>query len=116
MDVVEWTPGLKNHSYLYVFARLTCPFCRTEAEVETIAQLFHGLPTADGGRVGGPSFSIENVLSDLAKQRACEHCGIVSIVPKMDRDRLFAEAHHMLTTEWVEAEAARIREAEAACA
>ncbi len=116
MDVVEWRPGIKNHAYLYICARLTCPFCLTEVEVETICQLFYGLPTADGGRIGSTSSSIETVIEDLSKQRACGHCGIVSIVPMTEQNRVLAEAHNTLTSDWCQAESRRTREAETASA
>ena len=114
MEVVEWTPRIQNHAYLYLTARLLCPFCRTEAEVvTTISQLFYGLPTADDGRIGDTDSSITTVVRDLSEARACEHCGIISIIPKMDRQRVLAQAHDRLTTDWFKAEKQRMREAEA---
>jgi hypothetical protein len=116
MEVVEWTPRINGRAGLFITARLLCPFCRTEAEVETISQLFYGLPTADGGRIGSIDFGIATVVQDLSEQRACEHCGIISVVPKLDYERVLREAHSSLTTNWFSEELQRMREAEAALA
>ena len=112
MEILEWTPHLINGAYLSLVAQLRCPHCQTEVEATTEGQLFYGLPVVGGARLGSPSSSINTVVQDLSVQRACEHCGIVSIVPEADRVRVVEKAYNMLTETWFAAEKQRLRDSE----
>lgn len=102
MEIVSWSPKVTARGSgadfvidpaLRFNGRLRCPICSHVEAVETSGHLLCGLATI--------KMNIDWEFDDFTKRRGCRNCGVVSAVPKANRDNLYSQASKLVTLDWV---------------
>lgn len=107
MKLHKWKPELAGNPdcpLFYITVRLECPVCRHVFEFKSGLRLLNG---QDGG---GISAAIEDAIADIKVQMTCSSCGVVSCLPPASLQKLRLEIKAKVCDEWVEREAAKLRE------
>ena len=97
MYLENWEPfvckskRMSGEPEIYFSAELKCPCCDEMIIVESEGNFL----------VPKMEIMIGHKVRDLAERRDCPNCGVVSSLPKKDRDRLQKEALEKITREKV---------------
>ncbi|MEK7114280.1 MAG: hypothetical protein AAB850_01890 [Patescibacteria group bacterium] len=88
---------------LHFVGTLRCPVCNCERKIETSGHLLGGLADI--------AMNIKWEFENLTKARECTDCGVVSAIPKTDREKIQREACKIVTVEWVKEKIEELKQA-----
>lgn len=95
-NIVPGVVGSPHHKdpHLQVHAVLQCRPCGNSVDVETQPRKIR--------QDGQPNEYIHSALIQIAQSRPCEDCGLVSILPKQDKEHLQEQMERVISREWLD--------------
>lgn len=93
---------------LHIEAVVTCPIFVHKNHVSTRPYSFLGHDPS------GLRFAIERIVDELAERRDCESCGVTSVMPPQEIEKLKQQIAKRITPEWVASRVIELQKAEAA--
>ena len=92
-ELVHWRPkGESPIASIAVEIKLECPVCHRQKEF-----------TSEGDALGPDAMgAIRWIMTVLGVEKeVCSYCGVASLMPNEDRERLEREANARITDEWL---------------